>query len=73
MARTMAEAVVLRDPGSGAPVVLLPGRECPEWAEPLITNEAVFADASEPEGEPEPDPEPEIEPAKPVRASRRKS
>lgn len=42
MARTMAEAVVLRDPGSGAPVALLPGQECPEWAEALITNEAVF-------------------------------
>lgn len=48
MARTMAEAVVLRDPGSGTPVALLPGQECPQWAAVLITNEAVFEAETKP-------------------------
>ena len=33
---TLAANVVLRDPASGDPVVLLAGRECPDWADALI-------------------------------------
>lgn len=47
MARIMAESVVLRDPESDAVVALLPGQECPEWAEKVIANESVFAPEAE--------------------------
>ena len=48
----MRSSVVLRDPASGHIVALLAGQECPDWAEPLITNPDALA-------------EPKPEPAKP--------
>ena len=42
MARVLRSTVVLRDPASGQIAVLLAGRECPDWAEPLISNPGVL-------------------------------
>lgn len=48
MAR-MAETVILRNPNSGAPEVLLAGSEAPEWAVDQIGNKGLIeADKAEP-------------------------
>lgn len=42
----LVETVVLRDPASGAPVALLAGQECPDWADALIgSRELLIEDA----------------------------
>lgn len=51
MSRTMLDTVVLPDPVSGSPVVLLKGEECPEWALTVITNPEVLSPAEEGEAE----------------------
>ena len=44
----LASTVVLRDPASGDPVVLLAGQECPDWADAMIGSRELLVEGAPP-------------------------